>query len=311
LPYSVRQAWNGWRVRRALRGLDHTAPMPAADPSGAKAEVHLLLCKRDVQLTVLALKSLLRFGVPLAVTLSEDGSVRPEERAWIDRHLPGCRWCPRIVDDPRMESALAGRPRLREVYHSRYHPICKLLHPALLARCPRVIVLDPDTAFFKRPDRLLAWVENEEPAACFLHDHQPEDKNVPRETREAFAELRVRLARPGRTWSMPLYFFNSGLLAYRPEQCDLDLAEGYIAWRAAAPERYTTGKPGLWFGTWTPEQTSYQLIFAWMDPPATPLGEEYRIGSPPGYTFNHFLWLQLVEPGSLVRLAELITHLPH
>jgi hypothetical protein len=105
---------------------------------------------------------------------------------------------------------------------------------------------------------------------------------------------------------MPYYFFNSGLLAYRTVECDLDLGEAYLKWHASAPSRYTTGKPGLWFGNWTPEQTAYQVIFASMANPAEPFGDNYRIGNKPGHTFNHFLWLQLVKPSSLVMLDGIV-----
>ncbi len=172
-----------------------------------------------------------------------------------------------------------------------------------------MIVVDPDTAFSKRPDALIAWAEKDETAGWFLHDHQNEARNVPAETREAFAELEKRLTAPGRTWSMPYYFFNSGLLAYRAGQCDFDLAERYLEWRESAPERYKVGKPGLWFGDWTPEQTCYQVMFALMDPPARPLGGDYRLGGPPGHTFNHFLQLALVQERSLQLLRGLIADL--
>jgi hypothetical protein len=276
-------------------------------PEEAAAEVHMLLCRRDLALGVLALKSLLRFPeVRVAATLSEDGSLRAADRAWVDRHVPGCRWLPRRTDDPHLKAALAPRPRLAALYASTYHPSCKLLHPAPLARCSRVIVMDPDTAFSKRPDTLIAWAEKGEVAAWFLHDHQDEVSNVPSETREAFAEIARRLTPPDRAWSMPYYFFNSGLLLYRPEQCDFDLAERYLEWREVAPQHYKIGKPGLWFGDWTPEQTCYQVMFALMDTPTRPLGEDYRLGGPSGYTFNHFLQLTLVQERSLQLLRGLI-----
>jgi hypothetical protein len=146
--------------------------------------------------------------------------------------------------------------------------------------------------------------------AWFLHDHQDEAENVPAETREAFAELQSLLTPPGRPWSMPYYFFNSGLLAFRPDQCDLDLGERYLEWRATAAPRYRTGKPDLWFGDWTPEQTIYQVMFALMDPPAQPLGDDYHLGGDEGHTFNHFLRYYLVRESSLRMLRRLVAEIP-
>lgn len=270
----------------------------------------MLLCRRDVEIGVLALKSLLRFsGVSWAVAISDDGSITSAQRGWIDKHIPNCRWLPRVSNDARIDRALSALPRLRVLYDSDYQPLRKLLHPAILAACPKVLVLDPDTAFFRRPERLLTWAAADNPSALFLHDHQDESQNVPGETREAFEELRLRLTGGGRAWSMPYYFFNSGLLAYCPASIDLTLAESYLDWLAAAPERYTTGKPGLWFGNWTPEQTAYQVIYAAMTPAAEPFGDDYRIGNKPGYTFSHFLWLQLVKSSSLKMLHAVVREL--
>jgi hypothetical protein len=43
-----------------------------------------------------------------------------------------------------------------------------------------------------------------------------------------------------------------------------------------------------------------------MSPPARPLGDDYVIGAGSAATFNHFLWLQLVRPATLKRLAGLV-----
>jgi hypothetical protein len=194
------------------------------------------------------------------------------------------------------------------LYRSTYQPIRKLFHPMCLSRCAKVLVLDPDTLFSSRPGRLIEWAKIQGNPNLFLHDHQDETSAVPVETVEAFDELRRLVG--ATAWSMPYYFFNSGLLAYRPGTCDLDLAERYLTWLETAPPRYTTGKPGLWFGSWTPEQTAYQVMFACMNPAAQPFGDDYRIGNKPGYTFNHFLWLQLVKPSSFQMLQSVIASLP-
>lgn len=311
VPYRLKRHWDHALVVSALRGLHRTVPVAAVSPADAVAEVHMLLCRRDVEIGVLALKSLLRYrDLGLAVSISEDGSVTAAQRRWIDAHVPGCAWLPRVSDAPAIAAALDTRPRLLALYRGSYQPLRKLIHPLLLARCPRVVVLDPDTAFWRRPDELAVWARSTDAPALFLHDDQDESVQVPAEVREAFAELRGRVAPHGRPWAMPYVFFNSGLLAYRRTQCDLDVAERYLEWLAEAPAKYTTGKPGLWFGTWTPEQSMYQLMFATMDPAAQPLGESYRIGHRRAATFNHFLWLQLVLPASLRQLRELVQSLP-
>jgi len=292
----------------ALRSLSRTAPMPVASTGDSPVELHMLVCQRDVQLAVLATKSFLRFvDSPISVAFTSDGSVTPTERMWISTHIPGARWLERRSCQPYLDTQ--RYPRLAKLYETNYHPLCKLLHPPLLSPAEKVLILDPDTAFFRRPDKLLSWVNGSQPGSLFLHDHQEESVRVPAETREAFDELQKLLCVAGRPWLMPYYFFNSGLLAYHREHVDLDAAESYLSWWEKAPGRYTTGKPGLWFGNWTPEQTCYQVIFATMISPAIPLDDEYRLGGKPGHAFNHFLWLHLVKAECLTRLRSLIKEL--
>jgi hypothetical protein len=310
LPYRIRHDWDNARIRWSLRGLGKTRPRPATPLEDADAEAHMLLCRRDAGVAVLALKSLLRFGeARFAVTLTSDASLTEDQRRWIDHHVPGCRWLPRRVSDPRLEQYFLKNPRMRALYAGGYHPLCKLLHAALLSRKERVLVYDPDTAFFRKPDRILRWARGEDPHALYLHDHQDERIQVPPETRAAFTDLAKCCTPPGRHWQMDYYFFNSGLLAFRPDQLRLDLAERYLEWRVTAPREYLVNKPGLWFGDWTPEQTAYQIMFAVMDPPSQPLGDDYHLGGDPGHAFNHFLRHYLVKPASLRMLRDLIAQL--
>lgn len=311
VPFRFRRVWDHAVVVRAIRSVRQSAPTPAAAPEHADAEVHMLLCRRDLEIGVLALKSLLRFPeTSWAVALSSDGSLTDGDRRWIDAHVPGCAWLPRVSSDPRIGHALRGRPRLAALYAGTYQPLRKLLHPAVLARHRRVIVLDPDTAFWSVPTRLVEWARRDGAPGLFLQDWQDEQARAPREFWTAFEELRARVAPDGGSWCLPHAFFNSGLLAYEPSAVDLDLAETYLEWLEAAPPHFKEGKPGLWFGAWTPEQTIYQLIFARMTPSPESLGPAYRIGHKRAEIFNHFLWLQLTMPVSLGMLRELAAGLP-
>lgn len=309
LPYRFRSAWNRVRLAKALARLDDSAPMPAPGDDPSAPEIHMLVCRHDVELAVLALKSLFRFQPHWPVAITDDGSVTKGQRRWVDHHLPACRWLPRVVKDPRL-TRLRDHPRLLALYEGGYAPIRKLVHPIVLAARRNVVVLDPDTAFWSSPERLFDWAFDQGAAPLFLHDDQDELHEVPVVVREGFEELRLRFERPGGSWSMPFYFFNSGLLAYDTDRCKLDVAEGYLEWLASADPRYRTGKAALWFGDWTPEQTAYQLMFAAMSPPSKPLGSDYRIGGKQGRVFNHFLGLQLMKPSSLQMLSRLVETLP-
>ncbi len=276
----------------------------------------MLLCRRDLRIGVLAVKSLLRFrdtqDARWVVAFSDDGTLTADDRAWVDHHVPGAVWWSWPAADDAVPKALAGRwPRLEALYRSRYAPVCKLLHPMFLARTERVLVLDPDTAFFARPDRLMRWARAEDDAArpLYLHDHQDESTQVPAEAQRAFAELQATFADVRRPWALKHRFFNSGLLAFAPAQLDLALAERYLDWQATLEPSRKQGKLAIWFGDWTPEQTCYHVMFALAQAPPEPLGDDYHLGGQPGHVFNHFLRHYLIQEPTLKRLAQLVESL--
>ncbi len=310
LPYRIRTRVDQYRIVRALRGLHDTRPYPAADPTRADAEVHILIGRRDVMIGVLALKSILRFAEDrLAVTLTDDGSLQRSDRAWIARHIPNTRWLDWPLNNEQIERGLAGRPTLAALYHSDFQMCAKLVHPVLLSRCEHVIQMDTDTAFFRRPQRVFDWMQAASAGPLYLHDHQDEADTVPQKVHAVFTETLERLAGPGRAWSVQHRFFNAGLLAYRPQVLDLDVAERYLAWQADAPDELKTGRPEIWFGPWTAEQTSYHVMFGLGREPAEPLGSAYHIGGASGHVFNHFLRHYLVRREALDLLAGLIDQL--
>lgn len=304
VPYRVRNWFDNRRVASALRGLRDNPPAPV--PTDAAVDVHMLLCRRDVAVGVLALKSLLRFrDFRATVSLTDDGSLSAADRAFVDAHIPGARWLPARSDDPAVRAALATRPRLAALYAGSFVLARKLIHPLTLGRAPRVLVLDADTATFRRPDELIRWANDDGPAARYLYDRRQPDDAIPLAVHSAFDEMRPT----GGSGQLPHLFFNSGLLALRPADFDLDIAERYLAWLDAAPPELKTGRPGIWFGPWTTEQTAYLWMTAALDPPAEPFGPEYGIGHGEPHTFHHFLRSGLLDPATLARLRALVREL--
>ncbi len=313
LPYGLRTRIDQWRVHHALRSIRQTRPYPLNDPSDADAELHMLLCKRDLRLGVVCLKSLLRFdaGIRFCATILSDGTLTDADRAWFDHHIPNARWSsrPRKGDDrpSEVQAALAPWPHLSSLYHdSDFELIAKIIHPLLLGRHERIILLDADEAFFDVPERLMAFCRGDDAAPLYLHDHQNEAKGVDPQAIEAFASLGQAMTSAGHPWRMPRYYFNSGLLAYRRDQLNLAAAECYLAWREQAPADDRTGRLGIWFGDWTREQSAYLAMYAAADSPGEPLGPEYHLGGAPGHVFNHFLRHYVVRRRIHGRLQALI-----
>jgi hypothetical protein len=161
----------------ALRGkyrewLDETPPAPAA--SEPKAEVHQLLGHRHVGMGAWSLKSLLRASeAPLAVTVHDDGSLSAEDVAFLKKHIPGVRVILRAEADEKMRDALQDLPacasfRFGEVpvtnhrgqTYNMFIMALILFDMPLFACSDKIIILDADVLFFRRPDVIVDWLSD-------------------------------------------------------------------------------------------------------------------------------------------------------
>ena len=311
LPFRVRSWLDQQRILSSLRELDGTAPRPAANADDAQAEVHMLMCARDVRLGVFALKSLLRFNeMKLAVTLSHDRSLSFEQTEYINEHIPNVRWLDWPCGLPNTPKVLADKPNLADLYNNtNFEMIVKLCHPIIESRCPRVIQMDSDTCFFKRPDAVIDYVNGNDDRPLYLHDHQDEASVIEPQTHALFAKLAEDLGQTEVTWRVGHRFFNAGLLVYRPDQMDLNIAERFLGWLKETTPEQRTGQPGIWLGDWVREQTCYHLMYAMAPREARPLGDDYHLGGGQGHVFNHFLRYYLVRRSTLNMIQRVVTEL--
>lgn len=306
IPYGLRSRWDNLRVSRAISGIAHTRPYPVATSEDAEIEIHILVCRRDYNLSLVAAKSLLRFNeLRASLTLTDDGSLDPWHREYISSHLPGCRWLPRVVDDERITRVMQSYQRIASVYQGPFSMIRKLLHPIILGSAPRILLLDSDTVFFRRPDRLIKWTRDRETAALYLHDDRGGSQCVSSKIVNAFDELKIFIGHQY-NWTLQHYFFNAGLLAFDPSSLELKLFEKFLKWRSQLPEDFRNGEGSIWFGEWTIEQTGYMVMFGYSTSDAMPFGDGYKIGYDADQIFCHFLRHHLVRQKTLLALNQLV-----
>lgn len=277
-------------------------PTPTAAPGLAAADVHVLVCQRDAALAVLAVSSLLHHAdVPLSVVFTDDGSLTAKTRSSMAARFPDASWLPRVADTTDVRRVLAGRPHLAALYESPFSFARRLVHPFAVSASTKVIQLDADTLFFHAPTKLLSWVRTGGPA-LFLHDHQDEAATIPALVRDLLGDLVARERGGPTAWPLSHYLFNAGLLAFRPSELDLDVAERFLAWRTTAPAAARHGRPAIWFGDWTQEQTAFLLMFACLPTRPEPLGADYHLGCDPSRAFNHFMRHYLVQSRTLAAI---------
>jgi hypothetical protein len=132
-----------------------TPPIPVR--RDAPAAVHSAVPHRYLYAYLVAIKSLLRFHRNLAVLVHDDGSLLDADCALIEEHIPGVEIV-RRADADRHFRDVVGDDFLARVRGS-YTSYLKLFDPTLYAGGRRIVILDTDTLFLKRPDAIIDWAE--------------------------------------------------------------------------------------------------------------------------------------------------------
>jgi hypothetical protein len=206
-----------------FRQVRRTRPI-AVDPA-AQVEIHSLVCHRDVDLYLLAVKSLPRFRADLAVVVHDDGTLTPADRTLVERQLLGANVIGRAVADDVVSAALADWPECRRFRAARATSP-QLFDLSLLARARRLIGLDSDVLFVREPTELLAWLE--------------EDADEVLYNQEAFG---TQIGRTMRRLDIPCHGdLNSGFMAFYRDMVSLELTEQHLARLRGEPKaEYTQG----------------------------------------------------------------------
>jgi hypothetical protein len=188
----------------------HT-PAISVDPSAA-VEVHSLVCHRDLDLYLLAIKSLLRFEARLAVVVHDDGTLTEADRAMIERHLSGVEVIGRVAADAAVGETLRHWPECRRFRATRA-TAPQLFDFSLLARRKRLISLDSDIVFARVPSELLAWISA--PRRDVLYNQEPGGTQIGRTMRRLGIPCHGDL--------------NSGFFAYHRDMINLAVVESHLS----------------------------------------------------------------------------------
>ena len=104
---------------------------------------------------LVAIKSFLHHHADITVFVHDDGSLTEEDKDLIRSHVEGVRIIDRAVADRRFEDQIKD-PFLAKVRGS-YTSYLKLFDPTLVSDKRRIIIVDTDTLFLKRPSAVIEW----------------------------------------------------------------------------------------------------------------------------------------------------------
>lgn len=138
-----------------FRGISKTPAMqtnPEADTG-----IHSAVPHRYLFAYLVAIKSFLHYHSDITVFVHDDGSLTEEDKNLIRTHITGVRIIDRGAADRHFEDKV-GDPFLTRVRKS-YTSYLKLFDPTLMSDKKRIIIVDTDTLFLRRPNAVIDWVE--------------------------------------------------------------------------------------------------------------------------------------------------------
>ncbi|MBK1885938.1 hypothetical protein [Marinobacter sp. DY40_1A1] len=201
------------RLQKILREISDGPPIACA--KNADAELHMLTCERDLYMAIAACKSFLKFFPDISVVFHGDESLDESMSDLLQSAIPSSRFISyqgaediikSSIDVFQLRQKVAGRFELPPGYEKQRRAwALKVFDFHILSDAKKVIVMDSDTLFVKRPDELIDWIEPEKSTAFYSIPQFPNLKVDPKNFSSIF---------PNGT---PVNSFNGGLYGYNKE----------------------------------------------------------------------------------------------
>jgi lipopolysaccharide biosynthesis glycosyltransferase len=203
-------------------------PNFVTNDENADFEIHSLLGKRHVGMCLWSIKSLLHFsGKRYSVVLHDDGSLTDRDIHKLEQHLVNVRVIRKPFADNQIVSKINTYPNvlkyrfgdLGQTEWGKRMSIfsLKLLDFNVLANASKILVLDTDVLFFKKPDEIIRWAEDPASKEC-LYAYE---EYVP--IRDA-ANTIVGFEKK----TDPQCFFNSGLICFDKSAFNLSVLNDWL-----------------------------------------------------------------------------------
>lgn len=142
----------------------------------------------------------------------DDGTLPNETREQFARLRLSVTVISRNEANTEMAARLSALPRCRS-YREGVPLGLKIFDVPEIQSAPRLLLIDPDVLFFRRPDEILTWCDRPQDFSCWFNVDVAEASNVP--AAEAHARLGLEL------WPR----VNSGLCLLTRSAIDLDFCE--------------------------------------------------------------------------------------
>jgi len=180
VPWRLRQLLDKWHQNIVCKAADYRVldtPVHITGRDNLDFEIHLLLGKKHVGMSLWAIKSFLHWTCKsYSVVLHDDGSLTDENIKTLNQHLVNSTVIRRADADVLMAEKLVAFPNAYKYRFSRLGSntshgkasvfSLKLLDFSLLSNARRILVLDSDVLFFNRPDAIINWINDPSEVDC-------------------------------------------------------------------------------------------------------------------------------------------------
>lgn len=217
-------------------------PIKVSKPSKNCPEIMSLVSHKDLLLLLVCLKTFFYFLKKIfSVTVVDDGSMNREDIKFLKYYVKNIRFIGAKEADKRAKSYLKGKKLCFQYGKIGGHPyVRKSLFLPILSVSRKILLLDSDIIFFKKPTEIIDFFKGNNNLVIFMSDYQ-----------DAYSISGIEAK----------YFFNcklikklnSGILGFNSKEIDLDLAEKFL--------KYWSNSYGRLFQM----QTFYSLLFSKKD----------------------------------------------
>jgi hypothetical protein len=149
----------------------------------SSVELHVVSGHFHLTMFLLAIKSLLRFYNRMAVVVHDgDNTLTHKDIGILKKHIPGIIVISKHDADKKMKKILSYYPKTWE-YRSRAVNSLELLDNLTLSRTKKVITMNSDVLFLKKPKEVIDWIKAKNPPITYVYE------NVPAKQKEFLHEM--------------------------------------------------------------------------------------------------------------------------
>lgn len=197
--------------------LNNVKSTPTLNITGKdKFEVHSLTSHKHLYFYLWSIKSfLLSNNLNPSVVVHDDGTLTKEDIKKLNWHLAGVIIVTKKQADRQVLPLLKNHPSCYK-YRSEQKFAKKVFDILLLANSQKIMILDSDVLFFKKPTEIINWAENRVCEMRYNHDPFDTERNIHTRLKK---DLEVEY---------PIGY-NSGLQCLSKEILDVDFLEDYLS----------------------------------------------------------------------------------